>query len=687
VLRGPQGTLYGRNTTGGAVNLVTKRPSSSGFTMAHQITYGARNQLQGKSSVNVPINDALAVKLAVLGDQQDGFVRNDGPGTDFSDKRQTGVRFDARWLAADWLTADYSYDQTDLRYGPGLFQAILPPNTNHGLGEYFKNYAMTQTVYSGRRLDSLETSVPLHWSASHIKGHALALQAAVLEGLELKYVGAYREITDDEYQDLGGGAGSQTYRLDTGAWDGPSADMVNGCAPGAGCPTPSFIPHVFQRQTSHELQLSGTAFETLEFVAGVFKFDESGGENGHPVHHILNSYVDPSQMPPEFGATFAAFTNPMLVGYWDYDFSIRNGAKALFTQVTWSPDYLNRRLHATAGVRKSWDERHAVKTFAQIIYAEGKAVGTGQAGAMQVPDQVANMGSDPFNNVHGDRSYTDLSPSANVRYDLTKDLNVYLSSSRAYKSGGFNVRDPQMNADSGVAADSVDYGFGFAEGFRPEYVRSTELGMKSEWFGRRLRLNADVFDSHLTDMQTNFLIGGSISDTKARNVGKARMRGLEFETTFVALPGLLLSLDGAYLDAKVIECLDVDGKNVADLYPFPSAPPVSGVASVDWTFFERNGYALRTYVDYHYLGKRQGVVIVEERRDLTAMDPYSLINARVIASGLHLGGGALEFALWGRNLADKEYVVYAIDNTPQADRSVLWGDPRTIGLDTMYRFY
>lgn len=93
-------------------------------------------------------------------------------------------------------------------------------------------------------------------------------------------------------------------------------------------------------------------------------------------------------------------------------------------------------------------------------------------------------------------------------------------------------------------------------------------------------------------------------------------------------------------------------------------------------------------MNYNYVGKRDVVVIVEARRDLTALEPVGLLNARVIASGAHVGErGSLEFVLCGKNLADEEYPVFAIDNTPQADRAVLWGDPRTVGLDTTYRFF
>jgi len=683
VLRGPQGTLYGRNTTGGAINLITRRPSTGAVTMAHQLTGGERGHLLGKSSFNVPLGDSLAAKLAVLASVKDGFVENTGPGGDFSDAEQKAVRFDVRWLAADWLTADYGYDFTDHRYYGGLFQAIIPPYTSHGLADYFKGYAQTQSVYSDRRLDALATSVPLMESGSRIEGHALTLEAP-LGALSLKYVGAYRTLADDQYQDLGGGAGSPDYRLDTGTYTGAAAMEANG---GVGNPdtTPAVVPRVEQTQTSHELQLTGSLFDGgVDYIVGGFWFEEDGTEGGHPMHHILNSYVDPSALDPAFAGFFTGLSEPRIVGFWDYNLGIRNTAKAVFAQLTWTPTFLEG-LHATAGVRKSWDRRQALKNFEQRIYAEGNTAG-GSPTATEIPNDVT--GTDDFPNVRGESSYTDLSPSANLRYEFTRDISGYVSYARAYKSGGFNVRDPQRDGNSGPASDNRDYGFGFAEGFKPEYVTSTEFGVRSEWFGRRLRVNATVFDSDLTDMQTNFLIAGSISDTKSQNVGKAQMRGVELEGTLAVTSGLFVSLSYANLDADVLEALDINGENQASLYPFPSAPPHSGVAAVDWSFAQWRDIGLRGYASYHYIGKRDGVVIVEERRDLTALYPSRILNARLIASGLRLGErGTMELALWGKNLMDEEYEVFAIDNTPHADRSVLWGEPRMLGLDLVYRYY
>jgi iron complex outermembrane receptor protein len=602
---------------------------------------------------------------------------------DFADREQWAVRFDARWLAADWLIADYTYDQSELQYHNMNFQGVVPPFTSHGLADLFKSYAQTQSVYSTRRLDSLATGAPHKPSFSRADGHSLILDLPLFDAFAVKYIGAARQLTDDQYIDLGGGGGSTDYRLDTGAYDGPAAIRLTGA------PTPLSVPRVFQDQTSHELQVSGRLFDdTLEFVLGGFVFEEQGGENGRPFHHILTSYLDPAAAAadPTFGPLFVGMTSPRLVAFWDYELYIRNKAEAAFVQATWSPEFLDRRLHLTAGVRQSRDEREAVKYFIQRFVGEGNTAG----GGTQAFDAPAGFppGTDDFNYERGHIRYSDLSPSYNIRYDALPDLSVYATSSRAYKSGGYNIRDPQRNADSGAASDGTDYGFGFAEGFRPEYVESLELGFKSEWFGKRLRFNADVFESDFTDMQTNFMIAGTIADTKAQNVGKARMRGLELEATFMALPGLLLTLDYAHLDADVLEMLDIDGNNVANLYPFVSAPPNSGSVGIDWSFADMGWANLRGFLNYNYLGQRDGLVIVEERRGLTALPAYGVINARLMASGVRFGDrGTLEVGLWGRNLQDAEYEVFAIDNLPHADRAVLWGEPRALGLDLIYRYY
>ena len=660
VLRGPQGTLYGRNTTGGAINLVTKRPAPGHFAMTHKVTVGSRSQYFGKSSVNVPIGDQLAVKLAVLGHVKDGYVENTGPGGDFGDREESAARFDARWVG-DWLTADYAYDLSDLQYYNYTYQSVVVSDNDKGQANLIVDYAHSQTLYSDQRLRALATSAPLEQSGTKIEGHALTL-AAPLGNYELKYIGAWRDLWDAEYQDLGGGLGSPSYRLDSHVYDGPAADLANGG------PTPLVIPTVTQTQWTHELQLGGRFLdERVQFMVGAFHFSEEAVEDRHRLNHQFSSGID-------------AANTTRLVQLVDFLWTIENTALAGFGELTWTPAWRDGRTHWTVGYRHSEDQRDALKYRTADNYIE---TADGQAAPLSSGEK--------FDHVTASRTFRDDSFSFGAGYDLTPDVNLYAKSVEAYKSGGFNTRDPHVNAQSGQATPSTSddniYGFGFVDGFEPEKLRSYELGAKTEWLARTLRVNGNVFFSDYRDLQINFLVAGSIGDTKVRNAGKAEMYGLELDATWLPARGLTFTLSGALLEATVKEVIDQNGDNVAHLFPFYSAPPYSGAAAVDWEFWDFGFAALRAYLAYNAVGERGGLVISEERRGMTKLPAYGLLGGRLMLQGLAFEGvGGLEVALWGRNLLDEVYEISAIDNLPQSDRAVIWGEPRTLGMDLTYRF-
>ncbi|MDP9140532.1 MAG: TonB-dependent receptor [Pseudomonadota bacterium] len=685
VLRGPQGTLYGRNTTGGAVNLITKRPTPGAFSMSLQGSGASRENYFARGSFNIPVSDELAFGASVLGSSRDGFVENTGPGGDYGDREEFAGRFAARWTPTYWLTADYAYDRSDMNYYNLAFQPVSLPTTNKGQAELFKPYAISQSVYSTERLESLATGAPLEESGTRIDGHSLTLTMP-FDGMELKYIGAWRDLTDRQYADLGGGGGSTTYRLDSNAYDGPAADVANGG------PTPLVIPTVTQTQWSHELQLLGTLFDdSVDYVLGAYYFSEEGREDRHRLNHQLSSAISLNQLDelspeiPELGAILdllaplvGVVDQVRLVNFVDLDWTIDNEATALFGQFTWTPgwDALEDRLHLTAGYRHSEDKRTAVKSRISESYIEINQNGLGTAVPLPASEET-------FDNVHASREFSDDALSLVAAFDLSKSLNVYVKSVESYKSGGFNVRDPNV---SGATADPI-YGIGYTDGFAPEYVESIEAGIKSEWFARRLRLNAAVYDADYTDMQINFLIPGSISDTKVINAGKARMRGVDLDITAMLTPDLVVLADYAYLDARVLEALDPNGENQASLYPFTSAPRHSGSAAIDWTAWRGDWGDLRAFISYTYTSLRNGTVISEERRGLTSIPAYGLWNARITAGNLRFGQhGSLDVALYGRNLADEIYPLMAIDNVPHANRAVAWGDPRSVGLDLIYRF-
>ncbi len=665
ILRGPQGTLYGRNTTGGAINLVTKRPSSEAFEFEQKFTAGSRNLFTSKTSANIPLGDRVAAKLAFMHTENDGFIDNTGPGGDFGDRQVQGYRADLRWDISDRLTLDYAYDHSELDYYNSMYQAITPPLSDKGQAEAIKEHAQEQSVYSKTRLDRLATGAPLEESNTEISGHALTLTAD-FDSWQLKYIGAYRELSDASYADLGGGAGSTAFRLDSHAYDGPAADAANGG------PTPQTQPLVTQEQRSHELQFSGEALAgRLEYLAGAYYFEESAVEDNSPLHHQLSADARVPFVP------FRTHAVNLLSQHYQID----NEALAFFGQTSWTPAVLDDRLHLTFGARHSRDKRAAIKnqTDLNIIELYGLAFDLFW-GTMDQSDP-----SRQFVDVKAEKTFTDNSFSFVAEYDLTDSINVYGKINEAYKSGGFNTRDPQRDGKQGAASDGVDYGFGFAEGFDEEKVRSVELGIKSELMDRRLRINADIFRSYYRDMQLNFILAGTVADTKITNAGEAQMQGFEADVTFMATRTLLLMLNYAYLDTEVTEARDVNGNDVSDEFVFFAAPKQSYTASVDWTLMDADWGRTALNVSYNYMDERNGGSRAENVKN-TRLDAYGLWNARLGVSDIAVAGGSLTVAAWAKNLADEEYAITAIDNQPQADRSVLWGEPRSYGLDLIYRY-
>ncbi|WP_162932172.1 TonB-dependent receptor [Solimonas sp. K1W22B-7] len=674
VLRGPQGTLYGRNTTGGAVNLISKKPDPDAFAMHFSGTLGDRDLGSFKGTINMPLSDDAAVKFGVMMKRQNGYVENTGPGGDFGDRQSLGFRFDARWLPEDWLKIDYGFDFTDISLYSQMIQAVLRPESDKGSANLIREFGELNTVYSPHRLDKLATGLPMEESGTRIQGHALILTVP-MDDHELKYIGAYRSLLDHYYTDLGGGAGSTEFRLDSNRYDGPAARAA------FGGPSPLVVPTIDQSQWSHELQLSGAAFdESLRYIIGAFYFTEEATDLS-PYALQATAALLPAQADalyrlfPDLVNQVASLAGPRVVIFNQRESGAENSAFAAFGQGTWTPDWLDQKLHLTAGFRHSRDKREAWKSYRLDTYLEVNLNGLGLARLLQ--------SAPPFDHVGGSRAYDNNSYTLIAAYDLSPEANIYAKYVTGYRSGGFNTRDPQLDGNSGPASDGTDYGFGFVDGFAPEDLAAAEIGIKSDLLDGRLRVNADLFNTDLKNMQTNFLIAGTLGDTKARNAGHARLRGFELELIAAVTDWLRLSAEYSYLDARVLEVIDANGNNVADQYPFPSAPKHSGVAAADITLQESAWGVLRGTVNYSYTGWTAGGGL-PGREDLSYIPSFGIVNARLGLSDVQFRRGSANFALFVQNLLDEEYITTTIPTLPHADRAVFWGEPRMIGAEVTY---
>jgi iron complex outermembrane receptor protein len=298
--------------------------------------------------------------------------------------------------------------------------------------------------------------------------------------------------------------------------------------------------------------------------------------------------------------------------------------------------------------------------------------------------QTGLPGDRRFDHVSGDRRFKDDSFSFLTEYEVNDDINVYGKVVEAYKSGGFNTRDPQLNGNQGAASDGIDYGVGFVDGFGEEKAATAELGIKSEWLKGRLRINANVYFTKFDDMQINFLLNGTIADTKVLNAGKAEMSGFEFDVTALLGDDLIVTMEYAYLDAEITEVIDSFGNNVTQRYAFSAAPVHSYTASADWTAWRGESATVHVNINTNYMDTRLGGGDVQKAD--TILRDYQLWNARVSLDDIAIAGGKVSVALWGKNLLDTEYETYAIDNLPQADRAVLWGESLSYGIDVVYRY-
>lgn len=299
VLRGPQGTLYGRNSTGGALNMLTTRPDASAASYKLKLGAGNFDSRDLYARANLPLNDDAAVRVAFLRSTMDGGVENTGEGKDFGSQDRRAGRFDLRWRPVDNLTIDYGFDYAKVRDVSLFYQGTIPSTALPAIA--------ADIVYGKSRRDKASQFKPVEPNDTMVRGHALTL-AWELGDITLKSITAYREIDDTIRQDFSAGYPYLTlYASETGTE---------------------------QSQFTQELQVLGdTAGGQLSYIAGLYYFSEDAESVNVGEIFVPNATYNRS--------------------------TADNSAAAIFGQLTYSPDAFDKRLHITLGSRFSRDHREA----------------------------------------------------------------------------------------------------------------------------------------------------------------------------------------------------------------------------------------------------------------------------------------------------------------------------------------
>ena len=293
VLRGPQGTLYGRNATGGAINFVTRAPEPGEWGFSQQLTAGSRELLRSRSALNAPLGENAALRLGYLTATEDGFVESRGTGEDRSATATAtpgaptcGGRRATTSRCATPTTVPTSAIRRLHRRGAARDELRPAP---------------------ARAKAGVQGLAP---TTCRAEGHSLILGWQLSDQLELKSISAYRELEDFQNQDYHSGL------------FGP-APIFRNAFEGS------------QEQWSQEFQLlGGTADDSIEYILGLYWFDEEGDRGG-------------------------ATTNPARGVRTLTCSEIDNSAEAVFGQISWTPEAFDGRLHLTGGLRWSADQRSA----------------------------------------------------------------------------------------------------------------------------------------------------------------------------------------------------------------------------------------------------------------------------------------------------------------------------------------
>lgn len=641
VLRGPQGTLFGRNASMGALNLRTTAPTNE---FSSQLTATAGNYGRAKASLilNAPVTANFATRVSILGDRFDGYGVNDITGERFGGQEVFSVRGSARWE----ITPDLSW----------ILRADHQNLAGDGMG--------TVSVVS----ETLTPTAIANWRTRLDPDGAGPMQAD-LPKLTDTYDRRVRMATAGDLHDTQWGlssdlnwelAGGYSLKLISGFrdWHNDQTDHSNHYVP---LEISGRIGTFDSRSYSHELQLTSPPDlldDRLSYVAGLYAFHEDYdiGEDLNLLPDYCNVFIR-NTAPAQLAACLAGRQTSAAV----LRFTQETMSYAAYAQGTWR---LTPAWAVTGGIRYSQDEKSA-------RFVQGN-----------------------FNSAVGQRApeTTDLSLTAdkityrlNTTYDLSDDVMLFATYATGFKSGGF---------DSGGGAPAS----GQRRIFNPELTENWEVGAKTQLFDRRLTANVTAFRTEIDQYQFRTYDGLSF---RTRNNGKIRQQGLEFDLTARPTRELTLTLSGTYLDSTYLEFKGAPGLpgfgGTQDLtgQRVPYSPEWQGAASAqyggtlpwaDLRWSVRGDLSFSTEANLSATGDNS----------VQTIEPsYALLAARFTISE---PDDRWEVALWGLNLTDEAYcnsrfsqpndAAYGLRNSVTGGtvlRCVI-SEPRTYGVEVKSRF-
>lgn len=627
VLKGPQGTLFGRNTEGGALSLVTKKPTGV-FGMRAIAGVGNLESYNSELHVDFPAIGDFAFKVDGVLQVQGPVTENILPGeTGFGQYDRRGLRFQTRWTPSENFTADLAADVGKDKNTP-FYSQLLNFNPNGLTVVPFTSASVPSgsiralsplvQVEGSKRMTQADIGVPQQWSVDDTRGVDLHMSYRPTDALEIRSITAYRDLDVEQYDNIAGAHRPPVV--------GPNGKFSRYSLAG-----------FWQHQFSQELQAVGSLGDSIDYVGGVFYFKET----------VSDDASTPSTN--QWNADGTGYTildpTPTIRGFRSMDrkSTAHSESKAIYGQATWTPASMDA-LHLTVGGRYTWDDKD---------------------GTLELVNNALPVVNGVSGELHFNSKVDRFDPLVTLAYDVSDNINVYGKYSTGYRAGGASSR-------------SLTY-----RSFDPEEVKAYELGLKSDLFDRRVRLNAAIYAMDRTDSQIDFSLV-TVQGASTRNTletinapGTTKIRGLELEGQFRATDNLTLSASYAYTDAKVPDTVNpFNGQTQKVFIAFTPENAASFAADWNSPFM---GATLKAHVDANYADASHSFEQFEIKNDSSFV-----VNARVAIADITTrdGGPLLEVALWSRNLLDETYV-YRRD---PSNRGTLgdygnFNNPRTFGIE------
>ena len=623
ILRGPQGTLFGANTTGGVVNVATARPTGEmgGYLKGNVGNWG-RLDLSG--SIEMPIvADLLSLKLAGIHTERKGWVTNIWDGKDMGGKNVDAVRGIVYFTPTPDLSITLQGEYVAARNGaPVVVNGSLPADGNYVAPGTFANGALypmyvspcatagerctaPNKYYSGNNEVPDQSDMDTYFTVLTVEAKDTPLG-------DITAISGYKKIKLFEYTDQDGSAETKaSTRRRTEAW-----------------------------QFSQELRSNFDIGDRINVILGGF---------------YLKTHYDHYQM------YHLDFSTPGLA-----QFNMQDQDTESLSAFAQSYTKLTDRLTLQAGVRYTHDKIDALSTldYAMNLPAltgpdwDGGLYGAG------VAHQIATGGKKSWDNVGW---------KLGLDYELGKNQLLYVSWARGFKSGGFTGR-------IGAKADGD-------QPFNPEKVDTFEAGLKMDLLDRRLRTNFAAFYTNYRDMQVAQIYYDAVNQVQGNrilNAGKSEIKGFELEVTAMPLSGVTLTGSLAYLDAKYKQfdyfdpvsllVYDMEGKRLQN------APKWSGSLGANYNMDFGDGSSAVFDINWRYTAKKYYTAILDTPR--SEVQPTYLVDTSLT---FRPSGDRFEITLWGKNILDKRYLASVYDS-PGYMGIASYGSPREYGISGKVSF-